>query len=56
MNPTDLVRPFPADDYHPHHPDAEGDLMVLLMAIAASILARPDASPLQTESEVTHAT
>jgi hypothetical protein len=36
------ARPFPADDYHPHYPDADGDFMVLLMAIAASIPAPLD--------------
>jgi hypothetical protein len=35
-------RPFPNDDYHPHVPDADGDYMVLLMAVAALIPAPPD--------------
>ena len=41
MSP-DPIRPFPADDYHVHHPDAEGDYMVVLMAVAASIPAVPE--------------
>jgi len=36
------VRPFPQDDYHVHYPDMEGDYMVLLMAIAASIPPDPE--------------
>jgi hypothetical protein len=36
------IRSFPADDYHLHFPDAEGDYMVLLMEIAALVPVPPD--------------
>lgn len=40
--PMSPDRPFPDDDYHQHFPDAEGDYMVLLMAVAALVPAPPD--------------